>query len=331
MNKNGQTALKLAFANKKYKAVNALITAGAQPINVDEVDENGMTSLMRVCSEGSYEDVKALLDMGADPGIRDKNGKTAYFYAVENGHIMIADSFVNWGYFFDPTTKDAWTALLMTAVRDGKPEIVSHALHEGADVNNDGGSALFTAIENDKLDIVEILLHHDADITLKNDGGRTALMWAIFMPNITKVLIERGADIDEVDKTGQTALSISADFGSVANIKILLEANASVEIRDNEGKTPLMHAVKQTFRTIGNRYRETVKILIAAGVLIDVQDKYGNTALILAAVEEDNNEIIKILLDAGADPFLKNKKGKTAYDVAHDEKIKDMLRKAMKK
>lgn len=53
---------------------------------------------------------------------------------------------------------------------------------------------------------------------------------------------------------------------------------------------------------------------------LDLEDKYGNTALILAAIS-DENEIVADLLIYGANPFHKNKSGKTALQIVLDQRM----------
>lgn len=63
-------------------------------------------------------------------------------------------------------------------------------------------------------------------------------------------------------------------------------------------------------------YAETVETLLKCSrVQIDMRSRYGQTALMKAAQAGKHNTF-KILLDAGADYTIKNKQGKSAYDIA---------------
>ena len=57
-------------------------------------------------------------------------------------------------------------------------------------------------------------------------------------------------------------------------------------------------------------------MLIEAGAYIDAQDIYGNTALIYAA-SDNNDDVVELLIDAGADIELTNTSGFSAYDYGH--------------
>ena len=91
-----------------------------------------------------------------------------------------------------------------------------------------------------------------------------------------KTLLKYNASTNVQDKYGKTPLIIACDYDSYDMAKILLEYNADVNLSDHRKKTPLMHAV-----------------------------------------EERNTEIIELLLKYKPDLTLKNESGKTALDIAY--------------
>ncbi len=84
-------------------------------------------------------------------------------------------------------------------------------------------------------------------------------------------------------------------------------AGADVNIRSEDGFTPLMYAVAK-----GNA--EVVREVLSGGADINLQSNTGWTALMFAA--KDQPTLIETLVGAGADKTLKNQLGQTAYDVA---------------
>lgn len=81
--------------------------------------------------------------------------------------------------------------------------------------------------------------------------------------------------------------------------------------------TPLIQAV--LFDRSGVSYASIVKELIDAHAHLDMKEtKFGNTALIIA-MNGEKAHLVKMLLQAGANPCIKNKSGKTVFDIAQDK------------
>lgn len=97
-------------------------------------------------------------------------------------------------------------------------------------------------------------------------------------------------------------------------------ANAQDE---NNMKTVLMRVVEK------NDYKKS-ELLLKYGAYPNIKDAAGNTALI-AAAQQDNETIIVLLLNHGADPCIKNNEGKQPIDYAKNTKIRTVLQEYMNK
>ena len=109
-------------------------------------------------------------------------------------------------------------------------------------------------------------------------------------------LLEAGAQVDERDRTGFTALTWAARHGEVEVVRLLLAAGANPNLRDTyvNGWTPLMHALHKGQTAVA-------RSLLAAGADPNVPGNGGFTALLMAA-GYGNAEAVGALLAAGADP-----------------------------
>lgn len=178
---------------------------------------------------------------------------------------------------------------------------------------------------------VTTLLANGADPNLSMKGYPTPIEAVIFgghdwdtQKSILLQLIEHGADVNaagsEVPLIIQVAerFQLSESSSAKENIVVLLLDNGGV--RESEtGNTILHFAVRATnpvfVEMLINKYEFNVN-----------QTGYeGQTPLISAicfrypnAKEEDFKEIVRVLLDKGADPAVQDNKGKTAYDYAID-------------
>ena len=87
-------------------------------------------------------------------------------------------------------------------------------------------------------------------------------------------------------------------------LNLLLDRGINPNDQDSEGKTLLMKIVSTYDNNNFNPYPMT-QILLDSGAEMDIKDNDGNTALIYATIQE-NNGIVKLLLDRGANPLIKN-------------------------
>ncbi len=131
---------------------------------------------------------------------------------------------------------------------------------------------------------------------------------------ITEMLLKRGADPNARDVDGNTPLhytSINFDFETpfvARKIELLLAAGGGIDARNNIGTTPLMAA---THEVVGQTAIELVK----HGANVNLQDEDGYTALHWACWQHNDLNMIRFLLNHGADLALKNSEGQTARDM----------------
>ena len=140
-------------------------------------------------------------------------------------------------------------------------------------------------------------------------------------------------DLNIQDNVGFTALIKASQIGYTKFVRLLLDAGAEVNIQNNEGKTALIWASQKG-------YIDIIRLLLEVDANPNIIDYAGNTALIEASQMQsgrrDNRhiEIIRLLLDAGADLYIRNNEGMIAYDVAlinYNYRIANLLGQQMEK
>lgn len=117
-------------------------------------------------------------------------------------------------------------------------------------------------------------------------------------------LLEAGADPNECDTKGNPLLLLAAENHHAEAVKLLLEFGADTEIRGAMEWTAL-HAAVATDKGRAEQ-AECVRLLLQAGAKTDEQDENGLTPLALAA-RNDDERVVMMLLEAGADPTLRSK------------------------
>jgi len=100
---------------------------------------------------------------------------------------------------------------------------------------------LITAAENGYIDMTRSLLESGANPNIVDDYGETALMVASIEDEteIIKLLLDRGASINIQDIDGNTAVMNASIYGNIDVVRILLDRGASINIINNDGYTVL--------------------------------------------------------------------------------------------
>jgi ankyrin repeat protein len=123
---------------------------------------------------------------------------------------------------------------------------------------------------------------------------------------ISYLLSNQATDIDISNKFGETPLMIASIEGNLPLVKTLVQAKKAQV--DHIGWTPLHYASSRG-------HLEIAQFLLANGAIVDSMSP-GNTTPLMMAVQSGNEQLIKLLLDKGADLQIRNTNGLSAIDIA---------------
>ena len=190
-------------------------------------------------------------------------------------------------------------------------EDVQAEIKSGADVNTvdeTGWTALMFAVQcRCETEIIKLLLDAGADVNVKDWNDMTPLMLATLCDgaDVIDVLIKHGADIEAKDKDGNTALMYA--YNNAVGIKKLIDYGANINVK-NDLKDTLLDRV-----ALKGKKPEVIKILLGFGMDINAKntDFDDATPLMKAVMNNNDVEMIKALINAGADIHLKDKQGKS--------------------
>lgn len=127
--------------------------------------------------------------------------------------------------------------------------------------------------------------------------------------SMVRELLGQGVNVNAVDAEGRTALDFAAFNGHLEILKDLLKAGAVVDVRDSMGRTPLMYASTGPFP-------ESVLLLLENGADPNAVDSDEHFSAVMHAAAEGHLEVVRILIDHGADHTLKDIDGDDAASFA---------------
>ena len=151
------------------------------------------------------------------------------------------------------------------------------------------------------------------------DPKDEALLQAAFDGDLALVesVVAKGANVEVTGPKSRTSTIWAAANGHTAIVKFLHGQGADIDAKDSGGQTPLMFAVKGS-------HRDTVEYLLENGADVNARSKKrGFTALITAAAVGDV-EVVRLLLEHGADKSVVELGGHTALDRARQYEHPDV-------
>ena len=139
-----------------------------------------------------------------------------------------------------------------------------------------------------------------------------------------KQAINANFNVNTKDESGQTALHIAVEHENVEVVRFLLEKGAKVNVKDKQKRTPIL-MIEDSLSDDHRTTVEIVRLLIAKGADFNAQTGEKETLLMMAC-GNGNIELVKVLLEAGANPNLKDEDGETAMQKTDSDEIKQVLK-----
>ncbi|MGQ0735890.1 MAG: ankyrin repeat domain-containing protein [Acidobacteriota bacterium] len=330
---HAQQASLVALAKQgDWAAVEQRIRPGAA---IDEPDGDGTTALHWAAYRDRLATADLLIRARADVNAANDLGATPLWIASQNGSAAMVGRLLEAGA--DPNRALlAGETPLMVAARSGNPAVVELLLKRGAHVNARaarGQTALMWAAAEHHPDVVQVLLAHKADVHARSaewsqmmavpphgrpeynreipHGGNTALMFAAREGDLASatLLVAAGANVNDRDAWGVSAVTLAAHAGFTELVEFLLEKGADPKAAD-AGFAPLHIAVMR-------RDERMARVLLARGASPDARleawtptrrssadfnfapELVGATPLWLAA-RFANAALMRLLIDRGA-------------------------------
>ncbi|XP_041363273.1 ankyrin repeat and KH domain-containing protein 1-like [Gigantopelta aegis] len=172
----------------------------------------------------------------------------------------------------------------------------------------EGESLLSLACSAGYYELAQVLLAMKANVEDRGiKGDCTPLMEAASggHVDIVRLLISHGADVDAQSSAGNTPLHYAACGGFTEVVQEIIKANARVEVHNENGHTPLMEAASAG-------HVEVARILLDNGAGINTHSNEFKESALTLACYKGHLEMVKFLLEAGADQEHKTDEMHTA-------------------
>jgi ankyrin repeat protein len=338
-----------------------LLDAGADP-NI--LNPYQLSALHLAIENGDVDMVELLLNAGADPALRNKADETALFIAARTGSAPIAQLLLAHGAEVNEREPNFQQTPLMLAVRSESAELVKLLIDHGADPNARslmGPEPSFRRPEqNAGSKGVGIVRGGwpDRGERAPIAGAKTPLLYATRQgdPELTRMLVEAGADIEKTDGNGVTPLLNAIINASVISLGgpptghletayYLISQGANVNATDWYGETPLWAAVVIRNLDVAGATRDNkvdraamlglIEHLIDKGADVNARTKehapehrfitrlgdlswvdFTGQTPFLRAALSGDVTVMKLLVDKGADPNITTYTGTNALMAA---------------
>jgi len=341
---DGTRPIHWAVYRVDYELLGALI---ARKANLNVRNEFGSTPIAQAAEVADARMVKMLLDAGAEPEGANPDGQTALMLAIKTGATAIVEMLIKAGANVNtiekfhnqtplmfaaaaPRNAEAMVKLLLANEADVKPralytdwpsQITSEPRAQYRPVG--GLTALLYASRDGCYDCVAALIGAGADVNVPTPEGVTALMLALDndFNDVARLLLDRGASPHLWDWWGRTALYIAVDRKETLGAARGGRGGAAAAAAARRGSGPAVSSM------------DIIKALLAADVDLNPQLNFhrpsrggnsgrfidpllntGCTPLLRATMAGDS-EVVRALLDKGADPNI-NAMGLTSFLVA---------------
>lgn len=329
---HGYTPLHWAAMGGHTEIARMLIARGA---DVNALSKEKVSPLYLAAMEGHADVVKLLLKHGAKKSIN-----TQCFYAGPNypskslssnsyhyftpvyiatlcGHVDVMKALIQSGADVDLACYGGTP--LIRAVYESNADAARLLLASGADVNkaSDWGITPIGCVRSPA--VARLLLAHGCRVDCRDSDQYTPLHNAED-PELVRLLLEHGADPNAADKYGNTPLHWCSNRETA---ELLLNHGARVNIKNKDGMTPTQLAIEDGRRDVADLFTKRtrcagdifsavdtddvaqVRVLLRSNPsLVNATPGGSHHPILTFAIERQNVDIVRVLLDSKADPLI---------------------------
>jgi ankyrin repeat protein len=229
-------------ARKDNVEITRLLLQNGADVNAKTVRSN-RTPLHFASDCGNFEIAQLLLQKGADVNAISKNGSSPLHLAIEesNLHVDIVKLLLEKGADVN-ARKSGETPLCLAA-------LINYRLASFSDSNNDLDSDSNNDLDSDSNNDLDSDSNNDLDSDSNNDlDSDSNSKLNNDLVEIVKLLLEYGAEVNVRNENGETPLHSASTNGQFEITNLLLKNEADVNARNENGETPLCEVASKYFK-----------------------------------------------------------------------------------
>ncbi|KAF5228396.1 hypothetical protein FANTH_14527 [Fusarium anthophilum] len=292
------------------KCLEILLRHGFNP-NI--VTSTGETALISAIKAGRDDICKILLDNKADPDLTPENSNPPLIHAISMGDFGMVKLLIEHGATVDKREAppdEGWSRTPLNVAADwSEPEIFQYLLEKGADPNardSDGIPVIGAAISVEHTNMVKWLVEANAELNVSYfESKSTPLHEATAYPEMVRLLIQHGADINKVNGDSQTALSVAVSANHLETVQILLQESKT---KPDLGTATIQRELRMA---VVAGYTGVVEALLEAGADVNNVNEDGETLMISAIKNNASPDMVRKILEYNPDLELRDNKENT--------------------
>jgi ankyrin repeat protein len=239
---DGTTALAWAVYHDDLEMAELLIRGGA---NANLANDLGVGPLSLAATNRNPVMVEKLLVAGANPNVSLWSGETPLMTAAKTGNLDVAKQLIARGADLNAKEKRRGETALMWAIAAGHRELSALFIDKGADIRA-------STHEVSGTEAYRRLGWTNDVVRVTPEGGYTALLFAARTGDLdtARLLVARGADVNEATKEDGSALIIASRGGFEDLALFLLEKGADPKATDGSGVSAMHYAVRDGLKVL---------------------------------------------------------------------------------
>ena len=294
--------------------------------NAETIEERAKIFGRRYAQYDNYVPFSALAYLPQNTAAKTNGcSKLLYMIATNATAADVEDRIASHPEEVHIVSNQKWTALHMLCVRGSVPRSVFEPKSESR------------ARHETLVKIASLLIQAGANIDAQDAEGFTPLMRVTQTSGpieLFNILMAQSADVNLKNNDGLTALHLYYGGKEMSHMytQPILDADFDINSVTNKGESVLLVLVQMYSQSSHRtKYMQHIQSVIGRGIYVNGQNVDGNTAL--HVVHKHCSEVVQLLLESGADPNIRNNKGKTPimqcdpdYNDSHDKVIGLLLK-----